>query len=1553
VVVLKRLADAERDGDPVLAVIRGSAVNQDGASAGLTAPNQGAQESLIEAALRDAGVLPSEVSYLECHGTGTALGDPIEVQAAARALGPGRPPERPLLLGSVKASVGHLEAAAGVAGLIKVVLALGKGLVPGQLHYRRPNPHIDWAGLPARVAERAGPWPVGRRLAGVSSFGFSGTNAHVVVEAPPEQPAPAAAPAPPCHLLALSAKSAEALRELAGRYAEWLAAHPDADLADVCYTAGAGRGHFGHRAAVVARSPEEARELSARLAAGESSRGLMAGEARGRPPGDDTAGAATALAAALAGRWPVEVPPGLPRSPGEALVGALGERYVRGLNPDFEAPGAPCNRRKMPLPTYPFQRERYWAETARRRPPLNGQQEHPLLGVRQRLAGSNERRFEQLLAADSPAWLNDHRVFDRVLFPGAGFIEMAQAAAGGEVCELSIDAPLVLDRPALVQAVVREDGALEVFAQPQGQAAWRRHVTGRCGDGGTADTAALDPQDLRRRCRQRLDAALVYDQLAAAGLNYGPHFRTVRELHLGDGEVLARLHVADGLPDAGEYALPPTLLDGAFQALAVLASDSQATYLPVGVAGVRSHRALGEELLAYGRWERAGRPGDDLLVGELTLCDEQGLVLAEVRGLRLRRASPRALAQVLSGGGTDDLLYRIDWRKQPHPLPAGTPAPAGVWLVLGETAGAVALVADQLRAQGQEVRPGRAQDVAELQGPELAGVALLGEAGPGDAAQAAARLAQAGLHVAQALLASQARPPHGLVLLTSRAVAVEAGEEVDPAQAVLWGLGRSAHTEQPHLGVRLIDVDRLDMAALGGVLLSHTEPQLAIRGGEAFIPGLARIEEALPAEEAALSIHQRGSMDGLRLVPCEVPTPPRGAVQVAVRAAGLNFRDVLSALGAYPGDPGPPGGELAGVITAVGEGVSDLATGDRVFGLATGAFAARCNVPAELLARMPPGLGFAEAATAPVAFCTAQAAFALAGLRCGQRVLIHAAAGGVGLAAVQLAQALGAEVFATASAGKWEYLRGLGLRRIYESRGTGFGARVLADTDSAGVDVVLNSLTAEGFIEASLSCLGRGGRFVEIAKRDVWSPERVRQARPDVDYHVLALDAWVAQQPGRVGALLRQIAGRLGSGELRPLRRRLHPLAEAAAAFRHMQQARHTGKIVLTVGRAAVRPGAAYLVTGGLGALGLAACEWLAGRGAAAVVLAGRRAPDEAARRRLAALRRSQGGCAIHTHAADVAEADQAADLVGRFGRDWPPLAGVIHAAGVVDDGVLTEQTAERLEQVLRPKVRGAWNLHRATAGLDLDFFVLYSSAAAVLGTAGQAGYAAANAFLDGLARHRQALGLPAMSVNWGPWAGAGMAAGEAARAHLARQGLRPLPAERAHDALGRLLAGGVAGAVVLDADCGRLGDPLRGPAPAAAGALPAGLRELPEPERAAVLVRHLQGELRQVLGLSGPPDPQARFFEIGMDSLTAVELRNRLQRQLGPGHPLANTLAFDFPTPARLADHLAGLMGGLKKQIRHDEARNGRSAGPTKRPDVADESGLIARLTELLDREI
>ncbi|WP_264991112.1 SDR family NAD(P)-dependent oxidoreductase, partial [Mycobacterium kiyosense] len=535
-------------------------------------------------------------------------------------------------------------------------------------------------------------------------------------------------------------------------------------------------------------------------------------------------------------------------------------------------------------------------------------------------------------------------------------------------------------------------------------------------------------------------------------------------------------------------------------------------------------------------------------------------------------------------------------------------------------------------------------------------------------------------------------------------------------------------------------------------------------------------------------------------------------------------------------------------------------------------------------------------------------------------VLVHAASGGVGLAAVQLAQQHGATVFATASTYKRAMLRKLGVKYVYDSRSTDFADQILADTDGAGVDVVLNSLTNEGFVAATVRATARNGRFAEIAKRDIWSPEQMAAERPDIGYEIVALDGTIMSDPAHIQRLLVEVSDGLARGEWSPLPVEIYPLTEAKTAFRRMQQARHIGKIVLQMPKPLQLHGdRTYLITGGLGALGLHTAAHFAQLGAGDIVLTSRRAPDADAQRAIADIS-ERYRCRVHIFAADVGEESAAAELLERIRAELPPLAGVAHLAGVLDDALLTTQDWAHFQTTLQPKALAAWHLHRLTAADELDFFLLYSSASSVLGSPGQANYAAANAVLDGLAAYRKARGLPVAAVNWGPWGKGGMAASQAARANLGAQGLLPLEPSAALSALGEIVAHGTGQVTVIKANWQRAAKMLGGSRPPILDhLLPSDatvttgdsellrqLYEVPEAQRADFITEYLQQEVQQFLRLAQPPAATSRFLDLGTDSLMAVELRNRLHAQFGGAFTISATAVFDYPTIRSLAEYLA-----------------------------------------------
>ncbi len=1867
--LLKRLSDALADGDPILAVIRGSAVNQDGRSSGLTVPNGRAQQAMLRAALANAGLAPAQVQFIEAHGTGTAIGDPIEVEALGAVLGQGRRADQPLFLSSVKTNIGHPESAAGVASLIKVILSMQHGEIPPLLHLQERSPKIPWPAFPIELPTVPTPWPgeEGVRIAGVSGFGFSGTNAHVLLASPPPASKPAAPPAAERaqaegrrHLLTLSARSAAAVREAAARLAAHLAEQPGLDPADVCFTANTGRAQFAHRLALVAGSADELRARLRSLAQEEGSvpSGGAAGSAAGRPPrvaflftgqGAQYAGmgrslyehepvfraaldrcadllrphlehdlrdvlygsgpqttlldqtgytqpALFALEYALAAQWqawgvapgavvghsvgeyvaavvagvlgleeglrliaargrlmqslpaggamaalfapleqvqaavepyagrlavaaangpehtvisgdadavesvmeqfgargvrvqrltvshafhsprmepildefervaagiafrPPRIPlvsnltgavagdeittPGywrrhlreavrfgagiealnalgvdillevgphptllgmaqqIPQEPAPAalpslrrkrddhqqMLESLAQLYVRGAPVELAALDAGAPRARLTLPTYPFQRSRYWVDL-----PAHGAQDgpgnagygyvHPLLGRRSRSPLLRETLFESEVTATAPAFLVDHHVHGATVFPATAYLEVALAAAADsgalpvQVTNLNLRESLLLDEhPYTLQTVLTPEadgthGLQLVGFRPDAMEAVHTHASGTVQAAVDAVPARADLAALQAGCPTPVDTGDFYASWAAKGLEYGPAFRGIATLWRGDDRAIGLVRLPEEAGSGAGYRLHPALLDACFQVIGAFVPDVDAG-VPVGITGLTLFKAAPAAVWCYAERLPTGLSDNQALACRLLLLDEAGETVAALERLEML---PAARGVWERRGGVASWLYQIGWRPQPLDASAA-PAEAGRWLLLGDGGGSTEalarLLADRngtvtLVTPGDETAehaPGRWQvrpndpaafdAILDAVGPLRGAVCLWSDSGaalhtPQALADRQEQVCATTLHLAQALGRRDGDPPR-LWIATRGAQAADGVEApVAPADAPLWGLGRVIALENPSLRCTLVDLDPADdgLGPLADDLLAADEEnQIALRSGVRLAARFAAATVPAPFVPNApgtpyrLALPERGLLDRLTYAPLEAREPGPGEVAVTVHATGLNFRDVLNVLGMYPGDPGPPGIECAGVVSAVGAGVTRFAVGDAVAGLAPRSFDAVVVTPADQMAHKPAALSFAEAATVPSTFLTADHGLrGLAGLQRGGRVLIHAAAGGVGMAAVQIARRIGAEVFATAgSAAKHAFLRSLGVEHIFSSRTANFRERLLELTGGQGVDVVLNSLS-DDFISDSFAVLAPGGCFLEIGKRGIWTHEQAAAARPDVRYLPYDLGDVLRDEPERIRIMLEEILAAMADGDLAPLPLRAFGAESVVEAFRFMAQARHIGKVVITHRPAAweglVRADGAYLVTGGLGGLGLRVAGWLAEQGAGALVLLGRRSPSPAAAEAIDAMRAR--GTEVQVLAADISRREDVARALEAVARTGRPLRGLFHAAGVLDDGTLAQQRWERFVTVFAPKVDGTMNLHQATHGAPLDHFVLFSSGAALLGSPGQANYAAANAFLDALAHHRRALGLPALSVNWGAWSEVGMAAAlaESAQRRTAQRGMGSIAPAQGLAALEMLLARGTAQAAVLPIDWRVLreqfpdGEPPRFLAEAAAAAAPARpkraapaagdavpfhttLAAAPRDQRCTVLVERLVWHVAEVTGIERAlVEPGRSLSEFGLDSLMAVELKNRIDRDLRGS--LALTALLAGPAIEELASELlAGFDG-------------------------------------------
>ncbi|MBZ0278144.1 MAG: SDR family NAD(P)-dependent oxidoreductase [Anaerolineae bacterium] len=1811
IIVLKRLSDALVSGDRILALVRGSAVNQDGRSTGLTAPNDRAQEQVIRTALVNAGVQPHELSYIEAHGTGTSLGDPIEIEAIGAALREDRPQDQPLMIGSVKTNIGHAESAAGIAGVIKTVLAMQHGEIPPHLHLTERSSRIPWPDFPVDIPTQVTPWTgyEGRRLAGVSAFGFSGTNAHVILEGYTPEPPLANETDRTRHPITLSARTDDALREQAGQVADFLLNHPEVDLADAAHTLNAGRSTLMQRLALVASTREDAAEKLHTFAQGEDAQGLLTGipgtdrprvvflftgqgaqyigmgrllyetqptfraaldecdailrnywpdgllpvifPAEGQTtPLDHTAYTQPALfaieyalaqlwmswgvqphavlghsvgeftAACIAGVVSLEdglrlivergrlmgalpaggvmaavmadeatvagliqpfgdsvvvatlngpentvisgqdaavtaamealnaqgiktrrlnvshafhsplMEPMLPefertlkgvrfnrprmrlaanvtgafetdaltrpdywlkqargavrfsdgiqtlfdagyrlfleigpsatlvsmgqrvvqegtwlaslrenRDDWETLLTSLNKLYLSGVGIDWDGVDRDYHRQKVALPTYPFQRQRYWVEKVESsvHRPAAVSSGHPLLGTASRSPLHQGIAYSLNIGPESLRFVDDHRIYGLMIFPGTGYFEMALAAglsAGGAPVSLEhveIQQPMILpDAGRDVQLVLTPEGGAHRFQVFSADAVnlsnldvspeWKLHALGQLALNPGAARSIPSLEAVQAACTEPMFVPDFYAQMDAIGLNYGPRFRGVTQIWTkpGDGEALGLIEVApEFTQEVHPYYLYPGMLDSCFHLLGAAlkgqaSDDSSTIYLPVGVDRLVFYRAAGTRVWSSVRIHPAEAQAD-LRTGDIYLFGEDGAVVAALEGLQIRRANRQVLER-LAQSTSDDGLYEVAWVSSP--VPSRQTPPAGRWLILADQGGLGVRLADQLAGLNvisdllytsdiDFTNPTAFADV--LGSAEYARVIHLWSLDAFDGIGAGLSLSlQSALHLVQTLSARQSSAR--LWFVTREAQTLRHGASRSLTQSPVWGLGRVVANEHPALWGGLLDIDAVTLAehVLAALTAGDREDQVMLRSGDRYVARLQQIERPIIAADTPLelTVTAKGSLDNLVLLPTARREPGRGEVEIRVHATGLNFRDVLNVLGMYPGQDIPLGSECAGVVVAVGSGVTGVAVGDRVLALAGGAFNSYITLNAGMVFQSPSNLTLAEVSTIPSIFLTAYYGLHdLAGMKAGDRVLIHSAAGGVGLAAVQLAQRAGAEIFATAgSDAKRAYLRSIGVQHVLNSRTLEFADEIRAATGGRGVDIVLNSL-ADDFIPASLGILADGGRFLEIGKRGVWTPEQVSEQFPHVDYHIYDLAYLTATNPDDVLGLLRRILDQFAEGSLLPPPILTFPQEAVVDAFRYMAQSKHIGKLVITQDAVPAwtgfRDDSTYLVTGGLGGLGLKVAEWMAVGGARHLVLAGRSQPSESALEAIVNL--ESQGVQVIAQQVDVSDAGQVARLIEYIGHELPPLRGIIHAAGTLSDGVLAQQNWSRFETVLGPKVAGTWNLHQATLHLPLECFVMFSSGSAVFGAPGQGNYAAANTFMDALAAYRRACGLPALSINWGAWSEVGMAAGlsQHQQQRMQEQGIRFITPDQGTRLMGQVMGWSLPQIAVLPmnralwqravnaADIPLLSaifppssrsDSRTPSAPAKVAASKASRAKGTQFSPAELIVAEIW---RELLGFE-QFTPHDNFFDLGGNSLLAAEVISKVQARTG-----------------------------------------------------------------------
>lgn len=1903
VVLFKRLSDAVRDGDNVLAVLRGTAVNQDGKTTGITAPNGPAQQECVRKALRQAGVNANELTYIEAHGTGTPLGDPIEVGALRDVVGSRPENEPPCYMGSIKSNIGHLETASGVAGLIRVILMMQHGIIPPQRNFKKLNPHIKLDHSSIKITTEPLEWTGlsdHRRLAGVSGFGFGGTNAHLIVEA--YRPAEAVEesvkrPAErPVHLLPLSAQSDSALREYASRFVEMIDSDPAVNVADLAYSAATTRTAFDFRLIAEAASTSELRDRLAAFAEQGRATGVTNGPIRLRSKpkiaflftgqGSQYSGMAKELydseptfrrymdecdsilrphldhsllevlfdankadlvdtttytqpclfaveysiaqlwrswgiepsfvlghsvgefaAATIAGSMSLEdglrliatraklmgsLPAGgmmavifaseskvkelLPATVSIAAINgpentvisgpeedirllidsfesqgirsqaltvshafhsslldpmldefesfasriayhspqipvvsnltgkfmadgaAPSARYWRehargavrfadgmqalakvrcdvylevGPHPSLIAMGRRCikankqlwvpslrkgsgdwstmaagvsnlfihgvsidwhrwdrdyHRTRLSLPTYPFQRQRYWMEEdpdKRSGGVLSAPQSgaHPLLGSQLPLAVASTV-FNSTLSTRFVPSLKDHVVQGSIVLPGAAYLETALAAAEAvfgpghhRIENMSFQQALFLaeGRRQSVQVIVSPEVAgsssfqflsMPVDAAPGSN--WGTHAAGILRRAPAQDLerpVRSIPFDLQQNFDVEHDRETLYDKLRQRGMEYGTLFQVSDHIWKRGQQTLSRLVVPEGLDEElPKFHLHPAIIDACIQMFGatipeeLVASGTGETYLPTGIAELHVYGAPEREMWVFAdlRTDFA-KDGLHLAQGDITVQNASGQLIAEFKGVTLTRIGSSQRRD--NEQRIEDWVYGLSWEDSSLEESANAAVDKAAWLVFGDDGGVTSSLTGVLSERGIRplvVVPGReyarTNSGYRLRWDEPADYhRLMTEVGParilhlwslrsdlGSQSAEAVRPATLSLLSLVNALESKVAAQCQLAVVTRGGQATTQDELVQPSQAAVWGLSRVIANERLELPIRLVDLDPLDTNPANASYLvaeslsNDNERQSAYRRGQRRVLRLTHQPEWVKAEEQTtsrgtiaipsgasyrLEVGSTPTLDRLSYKPFHRTKPGAGELEIEVAATGLNFSDVLKAMGLYPGlkpGPVPIGIECSGRVTAIGEGVTDFNVGDEVLGVAPFSFGSHAVTNSIGVVPKPKSITHEEAATIPIAFLTAHYALLyLARIEPGEKVLIHAGAGGVGLAAIQICQAIGAQVFATAGSDeKRDYLRSLGVEHVFNSRTLDFAEQISEITDRKGVDVVLNSLPGEA-ITKSIESLGAYGRFLEIGKTDIYQNKAIGlyPFQNNLSYFAIDLDKMLREKPSIVRKMFVELIGKFNDGTYKPLPATVFPAEQTVQSFRYMAQRKNTGKVIVSYADVAessdsstgIRADGAYWITGGTGALGLEVAKWLARSGARELVLFGRSEPNETTKEVLAKL--EEAGCHASLVRADVGDREQLQHAVAKMPSLLARPIGVFHAAGILDDGVLAQQTRERFERVLRAKVDGAWNLHEVTLDAPVDHFVLFSSVASIFGSPGQGNYAAGNAFLDGLAAYRRAHGLPGISINWGPWAEVGMAA-RLGEEKMSGRGIAPIPPVQGIAILERLLHSSPTEAAVMNVAWDKMlalypdGPPpifshladateSRGPADRE---LRSRVLDTPAEDRLELLQTYFVEQIARVMELDPARiDPEQPMNNLGLDSLMAIELKNGIESSLGISLPMAKFL--EGPSAHQLATMAIELLLASVGQTRETDSGDTSAMTPER----------------------
>jgi len=1248
----------------------------------------------------------------------------------------------------------------------------------------------------------------------------------------------------------------------------------------------------------------------------------------------------------------------------ESLFETLRILYTLGVNIDWQSispDGQYCR-----LPSYPWQKEYFRIESAAAYEDKLGASGHIFLNEDLRLphlmwgTELNEQFFP---------YLKDHCVQNTVVLPGAFYVEAGLAVneklterKAGILENIVLHKALFFDNKKkyyLRFAFMQKTREYSVFSRDNTEEQWTLHASGRILPvGPVAPTENINLAALRNSCPEPLDSETFYEQLDKMGLNYGSSFRLVQQIWQGEDQVLAEIRGRDEAYERDGYLLHPAVLDASFQVMAanIMGSAGVATgpYMPVSIDRISFYGVPAGVCYAYGQ---IYRQTEKYIQGDIIIFDHVGSVLVKIKGIKCQALASQGRERELKRNP----LYVLRWRQAvPESLKRNVFMSAKrQWLVVTERGRDFDSAAEciqnrigpvifayageayqQVDNHSYIIRQDREEDFVKLFSTyRKAGIArilyLRGLAGREVemCQEKSIELCGSLTQLVKAWIGVNGEEEVNLAVITNGTQTAKVTDHLENLAATpLWGLGRLITNEHPAIKCKLIDVSAEYCQnewndVVEELVTEDPTVEVAIRGSERYIRQLAyadndeteQLESVSTQQPVALKLQQAGNIDSLIYEYTERIPPGPEEIEIQVNTAGLNYKDLLKVMGQLPdvvidgtASGSQLGMEVAGTVVGFGKNVTGFKIGDPVISAAHGIKSYQ-TVTALLVGHKPAALSFAQAPVYAVYFTAYYALAEVARIQPGERVLIHSATGGVGLAAIQIARLFGAEIFATAgNQAKREFLKNLGVPHVFDSRTLQFVDDIQALTNGQGVDVVLNSIAGEALLQ-SVSLLAPNGRFIEIGKKDIAENQLLPLAvfNKGLTFAAIDIDRMSRERPQLCNKMTHEITALFEAKKLSPLPVTLFAAPEIKDAFRYLASNQHIGKVVINLQEqmvpvvAALSPATSfkadgtYLVTGGTRGLGLEIGKWLAANGAGSIVLVSRSGSGPEIEQAVEAMQ--QNGSQVTCRAVDIADSAQVEKLIAVIKESLPPLRGIFHGAMVLDDGFLVDMDQERYLRVANPKIQGALNLHRYTKHEKLDFFVMLSSISSLIGNVGQAGYVAANAFLDAFSQYRQSRGLPALTVNLGPVAEVGAAArNKGLDSIFASIGMENLPPELILKHMGRLIAGDEVQTGLFIMDFAKWGqvNPQRAKASLFRDLVAASGSSLGDDE-SPVVVRELllqDGDTRQktvVSVLSGifakvlrVPSSRIVAMEsiknLGMDSLMAIELQHSFWNELG-----------------------------------------------------------------------